>query len=64
MTTLTRTPAIETHSDGRSFSPRRAARIAGVSYLLIYALAIFANFFVVEAMVVSDDAAATVASVG
>ncbi|MCP3998041.1 MAG: DUF4386 domain-containing protein [bacterium] len=63
MTTLTRTTAIDTHSDNRQFSPRRAARIAGVSYLLIYALAIFANFMVVEGLVVADNAAATVANI-
>ena len=65
MTTLTRTPAIDTETEFENppFSAHRAARIAGVSYLLIYALAIFANFLVVEAMVVSDDAAATVANI-
>lgn len=63
MTTITRTPVIETHTDSRPFSARRAARIAGVSYLAIYALAIFANFMVVEAMVIPDDAAATVANI-
>jgi hypothetical protein len=65
MTTLTHTPAIETQSevDNLPFSPRRAARIAGISYILIYALAIFANFAVVESLVVADDAAATVANI-
>jgi len=63
MKTLTRTPGIDTQTDGLRFSAHRAARIAGVSYLLIYALAIFANFMVVEAMVVSGDAAATVANI-
>lgn len=65
MTTLTHAPAIDnkTELDRPPFSAHLAARIAGVSYLLIYALAIFANFMVVEAMVVSDDAAATVANI-
>ncbi len=65
MTTLTSTPTIETQTrtDNPPFSARRAARIAGISYLLIYALAIFANFAVVEGLVVADDAAATVANI-
>lgn len=65
MTTITRTPTIErpTPVENPPFSMHRAARIAGVSYILIYTLAIFANFLVVEAMVVSDDAAATVANI-
>ena len=65
MNTLTRTPEADTSTDlgNPPFSAHRAARIAGVSYVLIYALAIFANFMVVEAMVVSDDAAATVANI-
>ena len=45
------------------FSPRRAARIAGVSYLLMFVLAIFANFVVKEGLVVPGDAAATVANI-
>ncbi len=45
------------------FSAHRAARVAGFSYVLIYALAIFANFMVVEGLVVSEDAAATVANI-
>lgn len=65
MTTLTRTHPFETQTpiDNPPFSPRRAARIAGISYILIYALAIFANFAVVEGLVVADDAAATVANI-
>lgn len=65
MTTITRTPPVQqqTQADNPRFSIHRAARIAGVSYILIYALAIFANFLVVEAMVVSDNAAATVANI-
>ncbi len=65
MTTLTHQPTNEdqTRTDNPQFSVRRAARIAGISYILIYALAIFANFMVVEAMVVGDDASATVANI-
>jgi hypothetical protein len=40
-------------------TPRRAALIAGVGYLAIFVLAIFANFFVVNGLVESGDAAAT-----
>ena len=40
-------------------TPRRAALIAGVGYLVIFVLAIFANFFVVNGLVESGDAAAT-----
>jgi len=43
-------------------SRRRAARVAGVSYLVMFALAIFANFGVRESMIVPDNAAATVAN--
>ena len=46
-----------------TLSPRRAARIAGIGYLTIFVLAIFANFFVVEALVESGDAAATAANI-
>lgn len=43
-------------------TPRTAARLAGVGYVAIFALAIFANFFVRVRLVVPDDAAATVAN--
>lgn len=46
-----------------SVTPRRAARIAGVSYLVMFVLAIFANFVVREGMVEPDNAAATVANI-
>lgn len=39
--------------------PRMAARIAGVSYVALFVLALFANFFVRERLVDIDDAAAT-----
>ncbi len=45
------------------FSPRRAARIAGGSYVLLFALAIFANFLVREPLIEPGDAAATVANI-
>lgn len=39
--------------------PRTAARIAGLSYVALFVLALFANFFVRERLVDLDDAAAT-----
>lgn len=44
---------------GRGLDRRRAALIAGVGYILIFGLSIFANFFVREGFVVADDAAET-----
>lgn len=40
-------------------SPRRAAIIAGIGYVVLFVLAIFANFFVRTGLVAPDDAAAT-----
>ncbi len=45
-----------------SVSARSAARIAGLGYVAIFALAVFANFFVLEALVVDGDPATTVAN--
>jgi hypothetical protein len=44
-------------------SPRRAALIAGFSYLALFVLAIFANFVVLGGMLETDDAAATFANI-
>ncbi len=44
-------------------TPRTAALIAGVGYLVIFVLAIFANFFVLEGLVESGDAAVTAANI-
>jgi hypothetical protein len=44
-------------------TPRRGARIAGVGYVLIYLLAIFANFAVLDGLVVDGDAAGTTVNV-
>ncbi len=44
-------------------SPKRAGRIAGISYLAMFLLAIFANFVVLETMVVADDGPATLANI-
>ncbi len=43
-------------------SQARAARIAGIGYVTLFALAIFANFFVRVRLVDADDAAATFAN--
>lgn len=42
---------------------RQAALIGGIAYLIIFALAIFANFFVIEELVVPGDAATTTANI-
>jgi len=44
-------------------SPRRAAQIAGIGYLVIFVLAIFANFIVVTGLIEPGDAAATAANI-
>jgi hypothetical protein len=44
-------------------SPRRAALIAGIGYVLLFVLALFANFFVREVLVVSGNAAATASNI-
>lgn len=41
------------------FSPRSAAVIAGIGYVVLFALGIFANFFVREGLVVGGDAVTT-----
>ena len=64
---LTRTPTSAPASGAApaapTTSPRRAARIAGVSYLLIFGLAILANFGVLNSLVVDGDASATAANI-
>ena len=40
-------------------TPRRAALTAGIGYLTIFVLAIFANFVVIGGLIESGDAAAT-----
>lgn len=44
-------------------STRQAALIGGVAYLVIFILAIFANFFAIEGLVVPGDAATTTANI-
>jgi hypothetical protein len=47
------------HRVDPDITPQRAARIAGLGYVALFVLAIFANFFVRERLVDPDDAAAT-----
>ena len=62
MTTQTIARPID-RSANDPFSPRRAARIAGAGYVLIFVLAIFANFMVREGLVDQANPAATVANI-
>ncbi|WP_372594227.1 DUF4386 domain-containing protein [Actinotalea sp.] len=55
---LTSTPGPVSPRTGR----RTAARIAGVGYVLLFVLAILANFVVLQGLVVDGDAVATVAN--
>ena len=43
-----------------NLSPRNAALVAGISYIPVFVIGIFANFFVLEELVVTGDAATTV----
>ncbi|HEY5683951.1 MAG TPA: DUF4386 domain-containing protein [Acidimicrobiia bacterium] len=64
MTTQTITrPTTTTTTTDEPISPRRAARIAGAGYVLIFCLAIFANFTVREGLVDQADPTATVANI-
>jgi len=56
-------PAVGLGGDITSISPRRAARIAGAAYVLIFLLAIFANFMVRQGLVDSGDPTATVSNI-
>lgn len=44
-------------------SPPRAARIAGIGYLTLFFVSIFANFFVLERLIEPGDASATAANI-
>jgi hypothetical protein len=64
MTTITpATAASQEFTTSVYTSPRRAAVIAGAGYVVLFALALFANFFVREGLIVADDAAATAANI-
>jgi hypothetical protein len=63
MTTVTTDPSITTSNHDPAPSPRSAALIAGISYIALFILGIFGNFFVRESLVDSNDAAATFANI-
>ena len=46
-----------------NLSPRNAALVAGLSYIPVFVVGIFANFFVLEELVVTGDAATTVSNI-
>lgn len=52
-------PELTNRAPDADISPQRAARIAGLGYVALFVLAIFANFFVRERLVDPDDAART-----
>ncbi|MCP3853171.1 MAG: DUF4386 domain-containing protein [Actinomycetia bacterium] len=57
-------PVTGTETTNRgSISRQHAAMTAGIGYVLLFGLAIFANFFVREGLVVADDAQATAANI-
>jgi hypothetical protein len=62
-TTATATEITQHPMTDSNTSRRRAAQIAGVSYVLLFALGIFANFFVREGLIVTGDAQATAANI-
>jgi hypothetical protein len=53
-----------TPPSGSAVHPRRAAVIAGIGYVVLFVLALFANFVVREGLIVTGDAAATAANIG
>lgn len=50
-------------TDRSDTNPRTAAVIAGIGYVILFALAVFANFLVREGLVVTGDAQATAANI-
>lgn len=50
-------------TEANEISTRQAAKVAGAGYLVIFVLAIFANFMVVNGLVVPGDAASTAANI-
>jgi hypothetical protein len=54
---------VNARTERGSIGRRQAALIAGVGYALLFGLAVFANFFVREGLVVADDAQATAANI-
>ncbi len=62
MTTRSMTiPSLTGHTS--DVSTRKAALLGGTAYLIIFVLAIFANFFAIEGLVVPGDAATTAANI-
>lgn len=58
-TTAPPPPITSGPADATRPAPRSAARIAGYSYIALFVLGVFANFFVRERLVETGDAAAT-----
>ncbi|MCP5034716.1 MAG: DUF4386 domain-containing protein [Actinomycetia bacterium] len=56
-------PSTHTTPAGLDIAPRQAALVAGVGYVLLFALGIFANFLIREGLIVTDDAQETAANI-
>lgn len=63
MTTNTQIGNFEIANQHNVISQRRAALVAGFSLLTMFFMAIFANFFVIEGLVVPDDAGETAVNI-
>ncbi len=64
MTTTIQAPDLTLErSTNPGIAPRSAALVAGIGYVLLFALAIFANFVVREGLVDVDDAQATATNI-
>jgi len=59
MTIIDRSATPTTDTDHASTSPRSAAIIAGIGFVILFALGAFANFVVREGMIVAGDAVQT-----
>ena len=58
-----RTKQTMTPNETRETTPRQAALVAGFAYVALFILGVFANFFVLEGLIETGDAAATAANV-
>jgi hypothetical protein len=63
MTTRTKPLSGRDDQKGSEATPRQYALIAGLGYVVLFVLGIFANFFVREGLVVTGDAAQTAANI-
>lgn len=63
MTTVTIPPHTTDSAPDKRVRPRQAAVVAGISYLALFVVAIFANFFVLEGLIEAGDATTTVANI-